>query len=85
MINDILRKYLNDFVTIYLNDIFIYLIILKKHVKHVIKILKYLNKRDLRVKSKKCVFYREKIDFLKYIVERNETRIDSIKFQIIKN
>ena len=54
-------------------------------MKHVYKILKRLNERDLRVKSKKCVFYREKIDFLKYIVERNETRIDSIKFQTIKN
>ena len=34
---------------------------------------------------KKYVFYRKKIDFLNYIIERNEIRIDSIKFQIIKN
>ena len=85
MINDTLREYLNDFVIIYLNNIFVYLFILKQYIKHVYKILKRLNERDLRVKSKKCVFYREKIDFLKYIVERNETRIDLIKFQTIKN
>ena len=85
IINNALREYLNKFVTIYLNNIFIYLFILKKHIKHVNKILKYLNKQNLRIKSKKCVFYREKIDFLKYIVERNETRINSIKFQTIKN
>ena len=50
VINDILREYLNDFVTIYLNDIFIYSFILKKYVKHINKILKCLNKRDLRIK-----------------------------------
>ena len=60
IINDALKKYLNDFVIIYLNNIFIYLFILKQHVKHVNKILKYLNQRNLRTKLKKCVFYREK-------------------------
>ena len=80
MINNVLREYLKNFVIIYLNNIFIYLFILKQHVKHINKILKYLNKRDLRIKSKRYVFHREKIDFLKYIVERDETRIDSIKF-----
>ena len=54
-------------------------------MKYINKILKCLNKRNLRIKSKKYVFYRKKIDFLKYIIERNETRIDSIKFQTIKN
>ena len=63
LINDTLREYLNDFVTIYLNNIFIYLFILEKHVKHVNKILKYLNKENLRIKSKKCVFYKKKIIF----------------------
>ena len=76
---------MKDFVTTYLNDIFIYLFTLKQYMKYVNKTLKCLNKRDLRIKLKKCVFYREKINFLKYIIERNETRIDSIKFQTIKN
>ena len=57
MINNILREYLNNFVIIYLNNIFIYLFILKQHVKHINKILKCLNKRDLRIKSKKYIFY----------------------------
>ena len=62
-----------------------YLFTLKQHIKYVNKILKCLNKRNLRIKSKKYVFYEEKIDFLKFIIERNETRIDLIKFQTIKN
>jgi hypothetical protein len=57
MINNILQQYLNQFVIIYLNDIIIYLNILKKYVKHVFKILKYLNKRNLHFKLKKCEFH----------------------------
>ena len=50
IINDALREYLNNFVTIYLNDIFIYLFILKKYIKYINKILKRLNAKNLRVK-----------------------------------
>ena len=50
MINNILREYLNDFVIIHLNNIFIYLLILKQYIKYVNKILKYLNIKNLRVK-----------------------------------
>ena len=71
---------MNHFVIIYLNDILVYSFILKQYVKHVNKILKRLNKRNLRIELKKYVFHREKIDFLNYIIERNETRIDLIKF-----
>ena len=85
IINNILREYLNDFVIIYLNNILVYLFILKQYMKYINKILKRLNERDLRLKSKKYVFYRKKIDFLNHIIERNEIRIDSIKLQTIKN
>ena len=80
IINNILREYLNNFVIIYLNDIFIYLFILKIYIKYINKILKRLNAKNLRVKSKKYVFHKKEIDFLKYIIERNETRINLIKF-----
>ena len=43
LINDILRKYLNDFVIIYLNNILIYSDNLKMHYKHIYKILIKLN------------------------------------------
>ncbi len=56
MINNVLRQYLNQFVIIYLNDIMIYLSILKKHVNYVFKVLEYLNKKDLHLKLKKCEF-----------------------------
>jgi hypothetical protein len=57
IINNILRQYLNRFVIAYLNDIIIYSNILKKHIDYIFKVLKYLNKRNLHLKSKKYEFY----------------------------
>jgi len=57
IINDVLRQYLNQFVIAYLNDIIIYLNILKKYINYVFKILECLNKKNLHFKLKKCEFY----------------------------
>jgi len=84
MINDALRQYLNIFVIAYLDDIMIYSITLKKHVQHVSQILECLNQRNLRLKSKKCEFHREKVDFLEFVVERHGIRMDSEKVKAVK-
>jgi len=79
MINDALRQYLDIFVITYLNDIMIYSITLKKHVQHVSQILKCLKRKDLRLKSEKCEFHQEKVNFLEFVVERHEIRMNSKK------
>jgi len=84
MINDALRQYLDIFVIAYLNDIMIYSTTLKKHVQHVSQILECLNKRDLRLKPEKCEFHREEVDFLGFVVERHEIRMNSEKIKAIK-
>jgi hypothetical protein len=84
MINDALRQYLNIFVIEYLNDIMIYLITLKKHVQHVSQVLECLNQRDLRLKSEKCEFHQEEVDFLEFVVERHEIRMNPKKIKAIK-
>ncbi len=57
IINDALRQYLDRFVIIYLNNIIIYLKLLKKYVSYVFKVLKCLNIKNLHFKLKKCEFY----------------------------
>jgi len=71
MINDALRQYLNRFVIAYLNDIMIYSNILKKHINYVFKVLECLDRRNLRLKSKKCEFHQEEVDFLGFVVGRH--------------
>ncbi len=84
IINDALRQYLDQFIIAYLNDIIIYSKILKEHVSYVFKILKCLNRRNLHLKLKKCEFHQEEVDFLEFVVERHEVRINLKKLRAIK-
>jgi len=84
MINDALRQHLNQFVITYLNDIMIYSKILKEHVSHVFKVLKCLNRRNLYLKSKKCEFHQKEVDFLRFVVERHEVRMNLKKLRAVK-
>ena len=46
-INNVLQKYLNIFIIVYLNNIFIYSANKEEHVVHVKKILKIIKKANL--------------------------------------
>jgi hypothetical protein len=45
-------------VIAYLNNILIYFKTLEEHVQHVIKILKYLKKADIKINSEKSIFHK---------------------------
>jgi hypothetical protein len=57
LINNIFRKYLDDFVVAYLDDILIYSKMKEKHIKHVTAILKTLKKADMRINNAKSIFH----------------------------
>jgi hypothetical protein len=57
LINNIFRKYLDDFVVVYLDDIFIYSKTKKEHIKHVTAVLKALEKINVRINGAKSVFH----------------------------
>jgi len=84
IINDALRQHLNRFVIAYLNDIIIYSKILKEHVSYVFKVLKYLNRKNLHLKLKKCEFHQKEVDFLEFVVKRHEVRMNLEKLQAVK-
>jgi hypothetical protein len=81
--NDVFFDYLNDFVSIYINDIFIYSNFKKKHIKHVKKILQRLRDADLQVDIDKCEFSVNEIKYLDLIVDRDEIRMNSEKIKTI--
>ena len=56
-INNVLKKHLNMFVVIYLDNILVYLKNEKNYKKHVKQILNILKKANLRIKSEKSQFY----------------------------
>jgi hypothetical protein len=83
-INFVLRKFLNVFVVIYLNDILIYSQNEEEHTNHVQFVLKQLRKYKLFAKLSKCDFDLKEIDYLKFIVEINDIRMNFAKIAIVK-
>ena len=79
MINDTLKTILDWFAMAYLDDIAIYSKTLKKHVVHVKQVLKILASRSLRLKTSKCKFHKEEIEYLGYIVERERIKMSPEK------
>ena len=69
----------------YLDDILIYLKTKEEHIKHVITILKALEKADMRINSAKSVFHVQRVNFLGYILTINEVKMDPVKIAIIRD
>ncbi len=84
-INFALRKFLNVFVIIYLDDILIYSQNEEKHMNHVQLVLKRFKKYKFFVKLSKCEFDLKEVDYLKFIVEVNDIRMNFARIAIVKN
>jgi hypothetical protein len=69
----------------YLNDIFIYLKIKEKYIKHVIAVLEALKKADMRINDTKNIFHVQRVNFLGYILITNGVKIDLIKTAAIRD
>ena len=59
LINHVLYDHLNEFVITYLDDILIYSENKKDHEKHVKKVLKRFQEKNLYFKSEKCEFHKQ--------------------------
>ena len=84
-IHETLKKYLNLFVIMYVNDILIFSLNQNEHNEHVRSILKKFRQYRMFAKLNKCDFNLKKIAFLKYIIKINKIRINKNKIQIIIN
>ena len=82
-VNNVLRRYLDQFVIIYLNDILIYSKTREEHVKHVRKVLQALKEADLRIKSEKSEFHVQSVQFLEFIVTSQKLRMNSKKIKAV--
>ena len=79
----ILKKYLDIFVFVYLDDILIYSKTEKQHIKHVILILRKLRQHCLYERLKKCVFHRHEIDYLEFLIDEAEVRMQLERIETI--
>ena len=83
--NHILRKYLRNFILIYLNDIIIYSKTWKGHLNHLRLVFETLRGAGLMVKVKKCDFVKKELKFLEHIISREGIRTDLEKIEKMVN
>ncbi len=82
-VNNVLRRYLNQFIIVYLNDILVYSKTKKEHVQHVKKVLQTLKKVNLCIKSGKSEFHVQSVQFLKFIIMSQSLRMNSKKIEAV--
>ena len=79
-----LWEYLNNFCTVYLDDILIYSSNLKEHKEHVRLVLAKLREFGIQADVDKCKFHMTKIKYLGLIISTKGIKIDSAKIEAIK-
>ncbi len=85
MINEVFKEYLDIFVTIYLDDILIYLDIFEEYQWYIHLILSIFKKYNLLIESKKSFFYIQEIEYLDFIIRSDEFIMSPEKIKIVRN
>ena len=84
LMNKIFHSYLDKFVVVYLDDIFIYSNTLKEHVEHLRKALKILKHNELYVKKEKYSFAKKEVSFLGHRIRYGKLMMDDSKVKAIQ-
>ena len=85
LINTTLCRYLDIFVSAYLNNILIYTkSTLKEHIQEVKKVFKVLQDADIRLRPDKCKFHVKTVKFLGSIITTDGIQMDDKKVKAIR-
>uniref|UniRef100_A0A8C6M5V1 Gypsy retrotransposon integrase-like protein 1 n=1 Tax=Nothobranchius furzeri TaxID=105023 RepID=A0A8C6M5V1_NOTFU len=83
LVNSVLGDYLNQFVTVYLDDILIFSRSPAEHRQHVKCVLQRLLENRLYVKAEKCEFHVPSVKFLGFILESGRLKTDPEKIKSV--
>ena len=84
MIN-LFRKELDDFVLVFFDDILIYSENPKDHERHLQHVLGILREAKLYAKKRKCIFFKDKVAYLGYIVSKEGISPHPPKVEVVVN
>lgn len=82
-VNDCLKEYLDQFCTVYLDDILIYSDTLEEHKVQVKKILQTLNNNGVLLKPEKCEFHCQKTTYLGLVISPEGISMDTKKMSAV--
>jgi len=83
--NKVLRKYIDKFCIVYLDDILIFSKTREEHDCHVKTILRALNNARMILNLEKCNFFASEIKFLGHLIDKNGSRPDPRNIEKIVN
>ena len=83
LMNDVLRENLDDFVTVYLDDILIFSKSDDEHVRHLQWVLGKLREHGLFAKRTKCAFGLDSVEYLGHVVTAEGISPDPAKIEAI--
>ena len=81
--NSVMHGYINDFVLVYLDDIFIFSDNEDEHESHLRKVFDRLREHKLKAKLKKCEFGKTHVKYLGHVVGSGELSVDRDKVAAI--
>lgn len=84
LVHDILRPFIDQFVSAYLDDILIYSNTKAEHMKHLRQVFDKLREHKLYAKTLKCKFGRTSVDFLGHVVSASGFEMEPVKVKAIQ-
>ncbi|GKA99662.1 putative reverse transcriptase domain-containing protein [Tanacetum coccineum] len=85
LMNWVCKPYLDKFVIVFINDIFIYSKNNQEHEEHLKLILELLKKEELYANFLKCKFWIPKVQFLGHVIDSQGIHMDLAKIESIKD
>jgi len=82
--NKIFARILGDFVVVYLDDLNIFSRDFNEHLKHLREVFERLRNAGLKLKAKKCQFFKKELAFLGHVVGEDGVKPDPGKVIAIK-
>jgi hypothetical protein len=83
LMNNVLRKFLDKFVLVFIDDILIYSKNIEEHEEHLRLVLQVLREHQLYAKFSKCDFFQKKIHYLGHVMFEEGVAVDPNKIKSI--
>jgi hypothetical protein len=85
LMHRIFRPYLDKFVVVFIDDIFIYSKSPEEHAAHLKLVLEKLREHKLYAKFSKCEFWLDTVVFLGHVIPKEGIQVDPTKVEDVAN